>query len=178
MEHAEDASQAKEMLTAALATVLRNHAGFDRRVVRRLFQLDFQILLLGKNAPNKCCEEGWLWLAVCCAMKKFLATPRKIKNLFKKELEEAAVTGELDNRVQAVFVALARAWDGDSQSTEGLNSRVRQRTQKPPNLGRDTLNADIGDFEHDAAGYERRTTRLECSEVKTSSRVPHGRARV
>ena len=58
MEHAEDASQAKEMLTAALATVLRNHAGFDRRVVRRLFQLDFQILLLGKNAPNKCCEES------------------------------------------------------------------------------------------------------------------------
>ena len=57
MEHAEDASQAKEMLTAALATVLRNHAGFDRRVVRRLFQLDFQVLLLGKNAPNKCCEE-------------------------------------------------------------------------------------------------------------------------
>ena len=57
MEHAEDASQAKDMLTAALATVLRNYAGFDRRVVRRLFQLDFQILLLGEHAPNKCCEE-------------------------------------------------------------------------------------------------------------------------
>ena len=55
------------------------------------------------------------------------------------------MTGELDYRVQAVFVALARAWDGHSQSTEGLNSRVRQRTQKAqPNLGLDTLNADIG----------------------------------
>ena len=58
MEHADDASQAKDMLTAALASVLRYFAGFDRRVVRRLFQLDFQILLLGKNAPNKCCEES------------------------------------------------------------------------------------------------------------------------
>ena len=57
MEHAEDASQAKDMLTAASAAVLRNYAGFDRRVVRRLFQLDFQTLLLGKHAPNKCCEE-------------------------------------------------------------------------------------------------------------------------
>ena len=53
MEHAEDASQAKELLTAALATVLRNYAGIDRRVVRRLCQLDFQRLLLGKNAPNR-----------------------------------------------------------------------------------------------------------------------------
>ena len=88
------------------------------------------------------------------------------------------MTGELDYRVQAVFVALARAWDGDSQSTEGLNSRVRQRTQKAPNLGLDTLNADIGTSSMIQLGTKERTTRLECSEVKTSSRVPRGRARV
>ena len=144
MEHAEDASQAKDMLTAALATVLRNYAGFDRRVVRRLFQLDFQILLLGKHAPNKCCEERKVVARRLLREENLSSTPHKIKTLFKKELQEAAVTGELDNRVQAVFVALARAWDGDSQSTEGLNSRVRQRTQKAPNLGLYTLNADIG----------------------------------
>ena len=163
-EHAENASQAKEMLTAALATVLRNHAGLYCFWVRTL--------------QTSAVMKGRLWLTVCCARKTFSLTPRKIKTLFKKELEEAAVTGELDNRVEAVFVSLARAWDGDSQSTEGLVSWVRQGTQKPPNLGLGTLNADNGDFEHDAAGYERRTTRLECSEVKTSSRVPHGRARV
>ena len=104
--------------------------GFDRRVVGRLFQWDFQILLLGKNAPNKCCEERKVVARRFLREENLSSTPRKIKTLF--------------NRVQAVFVALARAWDGDSQSTEGLNSRVRQRTQKAPNQGLDTLNADIG----------------------------------
>ena len=118
------------MLTAALATVLRNYAGFDRRVVRGLFQLDFQMLLLGKHAPNKCCEERKVVARRLLREENLSSTSRKIKTLFKKELEEAAVTGELDNRVQAVFVALARAWDGGSQSTEGLNSRVRQRIKK------------------------------------------------
>ena len=144
MKHAEDASQAKDMLTAALATVLRNYAGFDRRVVRRPFQLDFHILLPGKNAPNKCCEERKVVARCLLRVENLSSTPRKIKTLINKELEEAAVTGELDCRVQAVFVALDRAWDGDSQSTEGLNSRVRQRNQKAPNLGLDTLNADNG----------------------------------
>ena len=130
MEHAEDASQAKDMLTAAWITVLRIYVGVDRRVVRRLFQLDFQILLLGKNAPNKCCEERKVVARRLLRKENLSSTPRKIKTLF--------------NRVQAVFVALARAWDGDSQSTEGLNSRVRQRTQKAPNQGLDTLKADIG----------------------------------
>ena len=144
MEHAEDASQAKDVLTVALAAVLRNYSGFDRRVVRRLFQLDFQILLLGKNAPNKCCEERKVVARRLLREENLSSTPGKIKTLFRKELEEAAMTGKLDYRVQAVFVALAKAWDGDSQSTEGLNSRVRQRTQNAPYLGLETLNADIG----------------------------------
>ena len=102
MEHAEDASQAKGMLTVALATVFRNCAGFDRRVVRRLFQLDFQILLLGK-LQTCAMRKGRLWLAVCCARKTFRQRLAKSKLSSKKELEEAAVTGELDHRVQAVF---------------------------------------------------------------------------
>ena len=118
--------QAKRRICSPLHwyTVLRNNAGYDRRVVRRLFQLDFQILLLGKNAPNKCCEERKVVARRLLREENLSSTPRKIKTPFKKAPEEAAVTGELDYRVQAVFVALARAWDGDSQSTEGLNSRT------------------------------------------------------
>ena len=75
-------------------------------------------------------------------------------------------------------MALARAWDGDSQSTEELNSRVRQRTQKPPNLGLDTLNADIGTSSMMQLGTKDAPQGWSVLKLKTSSRVPHGRARV
>ena len=100
MEHAEGASQAKDMLTAALAAVLRNHAGFDRRVVRRLFQLDFQILLLGKNAPNKCCEERKVVARCLLREENLFVNASQNQNSLQEGTGEAAVTGELDNRVQ------------------------------------------------------------------------------
>ena len=125
------------------------------------FNWIFQILLLGfRTLQTSAVRKGRLWLAVCCARKTIRQRLANSRHSSKRN------------------VAFARAWDGESQSTEGIEFRCAPETQKAPNLGLDTLNADIGTLSMMQLGYERRTTRLECSEVENSSRVPHGRARV
>ena len=133
----------------------------------------FWVGTLQTNAVRK----GRLWDAVCCARETFRQRLAK-SNLSSKGTRGGS--GDWRARVPRAgsLCGLARAWDGDSESTEGLNSRVRQRTQKAPNLGLDTLNANIENSSTTQLGTKDAPQGWSALKFKTSSRVPHGRARV
>ena len=63
--------------------------------------------------------------------------------LFKQEFEQTSATGTLHPAVHGLYTAIAKTWEPDSQSVEGINSRIKYKTTIAHNIQIDALNADI-----------------------------------
>ena len=132
------------MLTHIFATTLRNICGFDRRVRKRLSTGSYQVLQLASNHPDKYCKHRERVSADILLRKGHLdGTLGKLVAVFECELKYSASTGKCARQLYTLVLMACIIWDADSQAMEGVNSRIKPKSDKAHHIDLETINADI-----------------------------------
>ena len=131
----------------ARAEILCNASAFHRRIVEPLQKFPHRWLLLGKRPDNTACEERQL------VARQILETPdseletstRKIKTVFRDDLQAAAKSGHLVGRMRVCLRAVAVAWKADTRECERVNKMLKLFTVRGPPGCAQALSGGSGD---------------------------------
>ena len=130
-----------------MITVVSQAADFDRRVRKKVTRLPWTLLWLGKEKPDKVCEQRRR------VAQELLDTPNgqlhlnaaKTNILFGNEIEHAAATGTLrtNSQLWLYYRSLAAIMQCEIEEIEGVNKLIQNQSKKAP-LKQSLLNARVG----------------------------------
>ena len=120
-------------------------ADYDRRIMSRVSSMSCKVLLLGKAMNNECCEEriGVASGIIRTDDEELPLVVRKIKSVFRSDLELAAGTGLLPLPLFVIMRIIAQRWRGDVQAIEGINNIIKSITTLCPGIEMNLLDARV-----------------------------------
>ena len=120
-------------------------ADYDRRIISRVSSMSCKVLLLGKAMNNECCEEriGVASEIIRTDDEELPLVVRKIKLMFRSDLELAAGTGLLALPLFVIMRIIAQRWRGDVQAIEGINNIIKSITTLCPGIEMNLLDARV-----------------------------------
>ena len=127
------------------AEILLCASQFNRRVVQVASSYPCKILLLVKKDPQAQCQiRRELAQSILDAEDRDLhVVPRKIKQLFHKDLREAATTGKLGPWLASSLLEVRRLWKADTRDNERVNKQITLLGDRCPGSTNELVSARV-----------------------------------